>query len=114
MDIVPGFATVAKFVAKEPRMAASFRFVGALAAVCFSLLLLASTGCQTQTSMVGELPSPNFNGPSTAPPPAIAVAPPAPRYEPPVLKQPQRQAPIAGIPRDWIPPVAPRSWQAIV
>lgn len=72
-------------------------------------------GCQSQTSMVGELPSPNFSGP-------VAVQP-APRPLPPVVKaqpipSPAKVVPpkvaTAQAPRDWVPPVAPRSWQAIV
>jgi hypothetical protein len=101
--------------AKEPGMAssASFRHFSTIAATVFGLTLLLSAGCQTQTSMVGELPSPNFNGPIAAPPPPAVAA--VPQYmPPPSYKPPMPRAPIAGIPRDWIPPVAPRSWQAIV
>jgi len=91
---------------------ASFRPISTLAATAFGLMLLLSAGCQTQTSMVGELPSPNFNGPIAAPPPPAVAA--VPQYAPPSLKPQTPHAPIAGIPHDWIPPVAPRSWQAIV
>lgn len=71
-------------------------------------------GCQSPTSMVGELPSPNFSGP-------VAVQP-APRALPPVVRvQPALPVKVAPpkvattqIPREWVPPVAPRSWQAIV
>ena len=86
---------------------ASFRHFSTIAATVFGLMLLLSAGCQTQQSMVGELPSPNFNGPIAAPrPPAVAVV---PHYTPPPsFKPPMPPAPIAGIPRDWTPPVAPR------
>ena len=72
-------------------------------------------GCATeQTSLVGTLPPPNFAGPAavapTLPPqaPIVAKAPVAP----PV--RPQPKIAMAGIPKEWVPHVQPRSWQAIV
>lgn len=87
-----------------------------------SLLLLAVVGCQSQTSMVGELPSPNFSGPvagagagpAAGPPRAVT---PAPRVEPAAPFVPKGQGPkvaSGAVPKEWVPHVAPRSWQAIV
>src|ERR1700759_4757278 len=90
-------------------MTTSLRRLGFIAAAAFTSFAL--VGCQSQTSMVGQLPSPNFAGP-------VAVAPvmPAPVVVKPTPTTPkaQPQTPMAGIPRSWTPPVAPRSWQAIV
>jgi hypothetical protein len=62
--------------------------------------------------MVGQLPSPNFAGPVAA---AVAPTPPPVVIRPaPVTPRVQPRTPLAGIPRSWIPPVRPRSWQAIV
>lgn len=76
-------------------------------------LALAVVGCQSQTSMVGELPSPNFSGPVVVAKPMpqpVAVAPkPAPTPEkakPPVAS--------AAVPREWVPHVPARQWMAIV
>ena len=86
----------------------------------FSLSFLILTGCQTDnSSMVGQLPSPNFSGP-------VAAAP-APRFQPnyvpksvitnkavqsSALRPPVRVSP--SVPREWIPNMAARSWQSIV
>ena len=81
-------------------------------------LLSLLVGCQSQKSMVGELPSPNFSAPlapQPAPAPRIAAATPRPQPVPPPHIQPPAPKPTAGaIPREWIPPVPPRNWQAIV
>lgn len=91
---------------------ALFRGISITTLVVTTLLLV---GCQSQTSMVGELPSPNFSGPvaviqpmpqPVAPRPRVALAPVQPKIQP--------RTPIAGIPREWIPNVPARSWQAIV
>jgi hypothetical protein len=99
--------------AKEPRMARLYALPIckiAFTTAAFALLV----GCQSQTSMVGELPSPNFGGPVAiarpAPQPAVAM----PQVKPPPAVQPRPQVATPAVPRDWIPPVAPRSWQAIV
>jgi hypothetical protein len=76
-------------------------------------------GCQSQTSMVGDLPSPNFSGPVAAQPaaprpPVAAAAAPKPQ---PAPVQPKAQPPkvaSSATPRDWTPHVPARSWQAIV
>ena len=82
----------------------------------FGLALCASfmVGCASETSMVGELPSPNFSGPVARAPVPVPQQPIAPRTPIAPTIKPPAKAPMAGIPRDWIPPVAPRSWQAIV
>jgi hypothetical protein len=62
--------------------------------------------------MVGELPSPNFSGPvAMQAPPRPIVQPKAPIVPP--QKLPQKNV-ASATPREWTPPVAPRSWQAIV
>jgi len=71
-------------------------------------------GCQSETSLVGELPSPNFSGPvavRTDPRPLPSVV----KIQPiaPVKIVPQKPV-AAQFPREWVPPVAARSWQAIV
>ncbi len=77
----------------------------------FAALLV---GCQSQTSMVGALPSPNFSGPvAIAPAAPMRAIPVAPKVQAPTV-QPRPQVASPAIPREWIPPVAPRSWQAIV
>jgi hypothetical protein len=101
------------FPAKEPRMASlrSLRCISPIIA-CAALLL---TGCASQTSLVGELPSPNFSGPLAVQPAPrhVAATPVAP---PPVVQsRPQPKVNVAtASPKDWLPPVHPRSWQAIV
>ena len=89
----------------------SFRHFS-LGIVCGALFLV---GCQTETSMVGEMPSPNFSGPlasQSVPRPTIPapvkVAPPA------QIKPAQPKVSTAAVPRDWIPSVRPRAWSAIV
>ncbi|HSV14940.1 MAG TPA: N-acetylmuramoyl-L-alanine amidase [Tepidisphaeraceae bacterium] len=85
------------------------------------LTQLALVGCQQQTPPVATLPPPSFDAPRLAmarppapvatprPLPNIAVLPPAPK----AITPPKSPA-LAGIPREWIPPVAPRDWRAIV
>jgi hypothetical protein len=97
----------------------SFRRHSSIAlSIAGAAFLLASVGCQSQSSMVGQLPSPNFSGPvvaQAAPPPVVVPGPPRvqqPQPQPPVKAQPPKVA--AGIPREWTPHVAARSWQAIV
>jgi hypothetical protein len=97
----------------------SFRqFAVGFSALSLSLLVV---GCQSQTSAVGELPSPNFSGPvagasSPAPQPQrVATA--APRAAEPAPFSPKQPAPkvaSGAIPKDWVPHVPLRSWQAIV
>jgi hypothetical protein len=88
------------------------RFTSITASVCSILLIV---GCQSQTSMVGELPSPNFSGPIAVAQPMPQPVMPAPRFQPaPVQPKAQPHTPMAGIPREWTPHVPARSWQAIV
>src|SRR5947208_1647861 len=102
--------------AKEPGMAALHSFRHSL----FGLVLGAGflVGCQSQTSMVGDLPSPNFSGPVSAqtpqpPRPAVAAAPkPQPAPAAPKVQPPKVAS--SATPRDWLPHVPARSWQAIV
>jgi hypothetical protein len=96
----------------------SFRLSALGLSIAGAALLAALTGCQSQTSMVGDLPSPNFSGPvvaQTTPPPVVVPEPPHPQPQPPAVKpQPPRVAVAGGIPKEWTPHVPPRSWQAIV
>src|SRR5437588_2602274 len=98
----------------------SFRRHSTIAlSIAGAAFLLALVGCQSQTSMVGELPSPNFSGPvvvQAAPSPVVVQGPPRvqpPQPQPPVKAQPPKVA-AGGIPKEWMPHVAARSWQAIV
>ena len=85
--------------------------VGSILGSALGLLLL--VGCQSQTSMVGELPSPNFSGPvAVHPSPRTTIIAPRVQVAPPAKLTPRVAA--GAVPRDWTPPVAPRSWQAIV
>src|SRR5437016_5795152 len=108
----PGIMPKSRFSlpAKEPRMAGLLSFRHSTVILLLGLMLL--VGCQTQTSMVGELPSPNFGGPvamQTTPRQTVIV----PRLQvPPTARLQPRIA--ASVPRDWTPPAAPRLWQAIV
>jgi N-acetylmuramoyl-L-alanine amidase len=70
-------------------------------------------GCASETSLVGELPSPNFSGPLAVQPAPRRIAV-APVVAPPVQIKPQAKVSVAATPKDWLPPVHPRSWQAIV
>lgn len=67
--------------------------------------LLLLVGCQT-TSMV-ELPAPTFGAPQIASRPPQVVSPP-----PKIGDKPA--APVAGVPREWIPQAAARPWKYIV
>src|SRR6185503_18444084 len=91
-------------------------YLGVLTTACLTLAALVGCQSQPQTSMVGELPSPNFSGPmAVARPMPQPIAPVAPRATPaPAPRHLAPHTPLAGIPRDWIPHVPPRSWQAIV
>lgn len=73
-----------------------------------TLGLAAVSGCQQSSSMVDNLPAPNFNGPVIAP--QVAVAP--PRVTAPVAKPVQPVA-LRGE-RAWAINVAPRQWKYIV
>lgn len=91
-------------------------YLGVLTTACMTLAALVGCQSQPQTSMVGELPSPNFSGPvAVVQPMPQPIAPVAPKAAPaPAPKAATPHTPLAGIPRDWTPHVAPRSWQAIV
>jgi hypothetical protein len=96
------------------RHTVGFSLIASTALLSLSLLV----GCQSQKSMVGDLPSPNFSAPlapQPAPPPRLAAVTPRPQPAPPPhIQQPAPKATAGAIPREWIPPVPPRSWQAIV
>src|SRR4051812_18907996 len=85
-----------------PRMAKRFAYFSPAIALGIFLLV----GCQQQQTapLVQNIPSPSFNGPTIAPPPAAPKAPtPAP---PPV-------ASAAG-PKAWIPTAPVRAWKWII
>ncbi len=87
-----------------------------LAGTLASLLVVA--GCETDSPTASDsLPPPTFDAPrvmAVAPRAPIAAAP-RPVPVAPVAPQPApRPTAVAGIPKDWIPPVAPRPWRAIV
>jgi hypothetical protein len=88
----------------------SFRFITIGLALGATFLV----GCQSESSMVGELPSPNFSGPLAAQPVPrpVLIAPPKPQPQNTTIPQPK--VATASVPREWIPPVHPRAWQAIV
>src|SRR5262245_42419282 len=88
-----------------------------LSTIASSLILLG--GCQSQRSMVDQLPPPNFNGPVVSAPAAPTPAPvaPAPQVSvaptPPPKVAPNKSV-ASAIPKEWIPRVAPRPWKWIV
>ncbi len=86
-----------------------------------AIALLSAVGCEQNSPAVASLPPPNFEGPQVtapAPPPApVAIRPqPAPVAPVPSKSSLSYRAPqvASGIPRDWVPPVAPRAWRWIV
>jgi N-acetylmuramoyl-L-alanine amidase len=86
------------------------------------LLLLGLGGCQQYAPSVTSLPPPSFSAPKVdeapAPPaPAmVMVAPPPLPLLPPIAIVPTvpRSLFASDVPRDWVPPVAPRPWRWIV
>lgn len=72
-------------------------------------VLVGVVGCQPTTSMVDELPAPNFNGPVVENAPRSAPAP-APRWTPPQASA----SPGVSADRLWAPSSPPRAWKWIV
>ena len=80
--------------------------------------LFVAAGCQqqSQVSVVDTLPSPNFGGPTFAPPPAptpprvVVVAPPKPQPKAIVPVEP----PVEATPAGWAPSVPANHWYWIV
>ena len=75
------------------------------------MMLLA--GCQQTGPMVTDLPSPSFAGPVAMVPPKPRITQPLPPIVPPLVK-PAPPKIAQSVPKDWVPPVAPRAWKAIV
>jgi hypothetical protein len=79
-------------------------------------------GCQNGTSSTAStLPPPSFDAPKLAvAKPAPAPVPPGPVAKAPALPPPSKTivppkiAANTSVPRDWVPPVAPRPWRWIV
>src|SRR5580698_5756204 len=100
----------------RPRMAKRHAIFHLFLASAFTGLLLLS-GCETESPSVDALPPPSFDPPrvmAVAPQAPIAVAPVRPIPTPRAAQPAAPSVATAGIPADWIPPVAPRPWRAIV
>ena len=94
-------------------------FVSLVAAALFGPALL--VGCQSNTaSTASTLPPPSFDAPKLAvakPAPAPLAPPTAPLSALPAptkIAPPPKVAANTSVPRDWVPPVAPRPWRWIV
>jgi N-acetylmuramoyl-L-alanine amidase len=84
------------------------------------LAQLALVGCQQNSPAVSTLPPPSFDAPRLAaarPAPAPVAVQPRPTPPLPAPSKtviPPKVAANTGVPRDWVPPVAPRPWRWIV
>src|SRR5258708_7537754 len=104
------FLNLGRFSDKGPRMAKFYPLL--------FVALFAAAGCQqqSQVSLVDNLPSPNFGGPTFAPPPAptpppaVAVAQPKPKPKAIVPVEP----PVEATPVGWAPNVPANHWYWIV
>jgi N-acetylmuramoyl-L-alanine amidase len=87
-------------------------FVVALSLLILTLLLVLTSGCTQQRSLVEDLPAPTFNGPVLVAPqqPRIAVKP----TPVPVKPLPQITKSTGVVPKSWIPDATARPWKWIV
>jgi N-acetylmuramoyl-L-alanine amidase len=86
-------------------------------AIAFSGLLLLC-GCEMESlSTADALPPPSFDPPrvmAAAPQAPLAAAPVRPIPTPRTAQPAAPRVATAGIPADWVPPVAPRPWREII